>query len=204
MTETPTVFKAWAGVMGDVQAVRKTDRNESQRFLFRGIDAVMNAAGPAMRKHGVTVVPHVLTRKLTDVQLSKRTATAVHLKVRYTVYGPGGDSFSGEVYAEAMDMGDKATAKAMSVAYRTFLLQSLTIPTDEPDPDADSYEREAPARPKVDRTKQAKEQCRAVVNAYCKPLGLDPNEVAKAYGAQGGQLEPDALRVWLEQTYPTE
>jgi hypothetical protein len=47
---------------------------------------------------------------------------------------------------EAFDMGDKATAKAMSVAYRTCLLQALTIPTDDPDPDESSYEQ-APAAP---------------------------------------------------------
>lgn len=40
-----------------------------------------------------------------------------------------------------MDSGDKATAKAMSVAFRTALLQALCLPTDEIDPDAESYER---------------------------------------------------------------
>lgn len=210
MTDKPTVFEAWSAVMGDVQAIRKKDRNDAQRFLFRGIDAVMNAAGPALRKHGVTVVPRVLSRKITDVQLKSRTATGVHVKVRYTVYGPAGDSFFGEVYAEAMDMGDKATAKAMSVAYRTFLLQALTVPTDEPDPDADSYEQSAPAKPKgrgrnnPSDSQVAKERCRAVVNAYCRAIGLDPNEVAKAYASQGGKLDPSELRAWLEQTYPTE
>lgn len=210
MADKPTVFEAWSAVMGDVQAIRKKDRNDTQHFLFRGIDAVMNATGPALRKHGVTIIPHVLARKIVDVQLKSRTATGAHLKVQYTVHGPAGDSFSGEVYAEAMDMGDKATAKAMSVAYRTFLLQALTVPTDEPDPDADTYEREAPARPKAPKKGElseqqvAKERCRAVVNAYCKPLRLDPNEVAKAYAEQGGKLDPNELRAWLEQTYPTE
>jgi hypothetical protein len=47
-----------------------------------------------------------------------------------------------------MDSGDKATAKAMSVAMRTALLQALCLPTDEPDPDATSYER-APRAAKV-------------------------------------------------------
>ena len=42
---------------------------------------------------------------------------------------------------EVVDSGDKATAKAMSVAFRTALLQALCLPTDEPDPDASSYER---------------------------------------------------------------
>jgi hypothetical protein len=41
-------------------------------------------------------------------------------------------------------MSDKATAKAMSVAYRTFLLQVLALPTDDPDPDADYIDRGAP------------------------------------------------------------
>lgn len=202
MTTKPSVFEAWAAVMGEVQAVRKADRNEAQRFLFRGIDSVMNAVGPALRKHGVTVTPTVLSRKLTDVQLKSRTATGVHLKVRYTVYGPAGDSFAGTVYAEAMDMGDKATAKAMSVAYRTFLLQSLTIPTDEPDPDAESFEQAAPATRKPSKEQVAKEKCRAITAAHCKPLGLDPAEVARAYGQAGGKLDPDELRAWLEQTYP--
>ena len=47
---------------------------------------------------------------------------------------------SGLVAAEAFDSGDKATAKAMSVALRTFLLQLLALPTDEPDPDSFTYE----------------------------------------------------------------
>jgi hypothetical protein len=41
-----------------------------------------------------------------------------------------------------MDWGDKGTPKAMSVAFRTFLLQALTIPTDEAEPDAQVYERD--------------------------------------------------------------
>jgi hypothetical protein len=40
-----------------------------------------------------------------------------------------------------MDFGDKGTPKAMSVAYRTLLIQGLCIPTGEADPDSTSYER---------------------------------------------------------------
>jgi hypothetical protein len=46
-----------------------------------------------------------------------------------------------------MDSGDKGTAKAMSVAYRILLLQSLIIPTDDRDPDQDSYERAVAPNP---------------------------------------------------------
>jgi hypothetical protein len=65
----------------------------------------------------------------------------VKVKVTYTFIGASGDSIKATVVGEAMDSGDKATAKAMSVAFRTALLQALSLPTDEPDPDATSYER---------------------------------------------------------------
>lgn len=141
-TEKPTVHEAWSHVMGDVQGIAKKDRNEQQRFLFRGIDAVMNAVGPALRTHGVTVVPVNVAREMRDTQTTqgKSTRECVVL-VTYRVTGPAGDSFEGMAPGESLDSGDKATAKAMSVAYRTFLLQALTIPTDEPDPDSQTYER---------------------------------------------------------------
>ncbi len=56
-----------------------------------------------------------------------------------------------------MDGGDKATAKAMSVAFRIALLQALALPTSEPDPDSSSYERSprmtAPIRDKASASK---------------------------------------------------
>ena len=47
--------------------------------------------------------------------------------------------FAPVVIGEAGDSGDKATPKAMSVALRTALLQTLMLPTDEPDPDSFTY-----------------------------------------------------------------
>lgn len=139
-----TVYEAWSAVMASVQAIGKDSRNKSQGFNFRGIDAVMNAAGPAMREHGVIVIPSLRSIHYRDVtSASKGSAMReVTVQVGYTIIGPEGDGIDfGSVPAEALDSGDKATAKAMSVAYRTFLLQALTIPTDETDPDEHSYER---------------------------------------------------------------
>jgi hypothetical protein len=148
-----TVYEAWALVMADVQAIRKEDRNEQQRYLFRGIDAVLLAVGPALRKHQVTVIPTataVETERYTTAKGGQMQGVIVRMV--YTVYGPEGDSFVGAAYGQAADAGDKAVAKAEAVAYRTFLLQSLTVPTDDPDPDAATHERakgeggEAPKR----------------------------------------------------------
>lgn len=136
------VFEAFSKVMGDVQGIRKGERNQMQGFNFRGIDTVLNAVGPALREHGVIIVPDAVSIETERYQTAKGAVMqGVIAHMRYTVIGPEGDTFSGSAYGQASDSGDKAVAKAESVAYRTFLLQALTVPTDEPDPDMQSHDR---------------------------------------------------------------
>ena len=147
-----TIYQALASVMQDVQGVAKRDRNAAQGFNFRGIDAVVNAVGPAFRRHNVFALPNVLNVNNSVVLTGKdrKETTRVELLVEYSFVGPEGDVIRATVAAEAFDSGDKATAKAMSVAFRTALLQVLCLPTDEPDPDHDTYERGAEiARPET-------------------------------------------------------
>jgi hypothetical protein len=145
-TKAPSIIQALASVMEDVQSVGKKDRNSAQGFSFRGIDAVVNAVAPALRKHQVIVVPNVLEHEYASVEIGKNRTPMSHvtLKVLYKFIGQNGDYVEAVVLAEAMDSGDKAISKAMSVAFRTALLQSLALPTNEPDPDASSYERSTP------------------------------------------------------------
>jgi len=136
-----TAAQAILAVMNEVQAVGKNDRNQAQGFNFRGIDAVVNAVGPALRKHGAFVVPTILDSVTDVVQTNNgKSANYVRLHVQFDVYAEAGAPVTGSVYAESMDHGDKAAPKAMSVALRTFLLQLLCLPTNEPDPDSHSYE----------------------------------------------------------------
>jgi hypothetical protein len=127
-------------VMGAVRAVGKDGVNAHQNFKFRGIDAVVNAIGPALREAGGFIVPTV-THSTHEVAQSAKggVLNTVRLQVDYAVYGQEGGPVTGSVSAEAFDSGDKATAKCMSVAYRTFMLQLFCLPTDEPDPDASTY-----------------------------------------------------------------
>jgi hypothetical protein len=128
-------------VMQDVQGVGKNDRNAQQGFNFRGIDAVLNHVGPSLRKHGGFIVPNVLSSEETVGQTAKGSVINIsRVKVAYSICAAEGEPVTGTVVAEAFDSGDKATAKAMSVALRTFLIQLLALPTDEPDPDSYSYE----------------------------------------------------------------
>jgi hypothetical protein len=137
------IAQALSEVMKAVGGIAKKDKNTSQGFNFRGIDSVVNAVSPQLQKFGVIVVPSVEDYEYATVEIGRnRTAMGhVRIKVKYTFIGSNGDAIATTVVGEAMDSGDKATAKAMSVAFRTALLQALCLPTDEPDPDASSYER---------------------------------------------------------------
>lgn len=193
----PTVLEAWLHVMGEVQAIRKQQRNARQGFSFRGIDDVMNAVGPALRKHGVAVIPTRVDAGHERISLaSGKGATEVRVGVTYSIIGPTGDRIDGYSVGESMDTGDKATAKAMSVAYRTFLLQALTIPTDEPDPDLEVHEQRQP-----DPVEMARAACRVTLADFCDRNGIDQNQAAEAYTKAGGTADPNQLRQWLENTY---
>ena len=140
---TGQIHEALAGVMADVSHVAKRDVNQHQRFHVRGIDAVVNAVGPVLRKHHVTVRPVVQHVSYDVVQTTTgKPATACRVIVDYVFGAPDGSEITATVAAEAWDSGDKAAPKAMSVAFRTALLQTLALPTDEPDPDSHTYERQ--------------------------------------------------------------
>lgn len=163
MSEQPSVHEAFLRVQADVQGIAKKDQNTQQRFSFRGIDAVMNAVGPILREHRVFIIPRALSIS-TERYESKGGAGMKNstVEMEYTVFGPKGDSFTGSAYGEAADSGDKSVSKAQSVAYRTFLLQGLTVPTQERDPDHDVHER-APIQQSP--IQQAKSELAALLNA---------------------------------------
>lgn len=180
-------------VMEDVQGVAKRDRNQAQGFNFRGIDAVLNHVGPAIRKHGGFIVPSIINSETTVGTLSSGKPTnMVRLHVQFAVYGSEGEPIVGDVAAEAFDTGDKATAKAMSVALRTFLLQLLALPTDEPDPDSFSYEA-TPAVVDVDALLKTIDSYEGALAVYeSERLKGSSQAVLDAIKAKGVALKPAA------------
>ena len=57
------IYETINAVMAEIGAVGKNSRNEQQRFMYRGIDAVMNAINPALIKHRLFVVPEILEQR---------------------------------------------------------------------------------------------------------------------------------------------
>jgi hypothetical protein len=157
------VVEAIIAVMREVRAVGKDGRNTQQNYNFRGIDATVNALGPAMRKHGLIVSPQVKEFEYGTIEVGSNRTRQGHVQVRvvYTFHHSNPTTgelttLAVEVPGESMDSGDKCTAKAMSVAFRIALLQTFALPTDEPDPDESSYERSSGLPPlTADVVKQA-------------------------------------------------
>lgn len=124
------VHQAIVAVSVGVGAVGKGGMQ--QGFAFRGIDDVLNAVSPVMRTHGLTLFPSKVERiRGSSTFKGGGTANVIDLVVDYTFTGPDGSQIVVQVASEATDSLDKATAKAMSVALRTCLIQTFAIPTVE-------------------------------------------------------------------------
>lgn len=145
MSEPATIREALVNVSKAVGAVRKDGYNKGQGFNFRGIDHVVNAVHPHLVANGIVTIPVLRSVDYAPVTIGKNAtpATSVRVVAGYEFHGPAGDSFTAVVAAEGNDAADKGTAKAMSVALRTALLQTLMLPTDEVDPDS-SYDEQVP------------------------------------------------------------
>lgn len=189
MSGKPSVVEALAAVMRAVPAVGKDDRNTQQGFNYRGIDGVLNAVGPALREHGVVVMPEVQDVEYSTEEVGSRRSRVgfVRVTVKYRFIGPAGDELCCVVAGEAMDAGDKATPKAMSVAFRTALLQVLAIPTHEPDPDSQSYERSTAPDPAPGADERMKRMVDELDGVY-----LDDWKAWKS-GHKGWHRTPDGV-----------
>ena len=137
--DKPMIYDAICGVMEDIGIVGKNDYNKQQGFKYRGIDAVMNALNPAMIKHKIFCVPEILEQSREERQ-TKNGASLIYsvCKIRYHFYAADGSQVEAVVIGEGMDSGDKATNKAMSVAFKYACFQTFCIPTEDmmDDPDA--------------------------------------------------------------------
>lgn len=163
------IYTLIPAVMQDLGAVAKEQYADMGRdktgkakgYAFRGVDDVMNAINPVLRKHQVFVVPEVLeeTREQTTSQYGSVMHYAI-LKIRYTFFAPDGSSVQAVTIGEGMDSGDKASNKAMAVAFKYALFQVFCIPTEEMGmDDPDRYRPEAEQGKPFDAVAEIKAFC---------------------------------------------
>lgn len=144
-TENPKIYAAIAGVIADCGVVGKDKVNKQQGFKYRSVDDVFNALHPALAKNKVVIIPTVVERHCEEVGKTKNGTSILKVicKVKYDICAEDGSHVTSIIYGEGMDMGDKATNKAMAIAYKYLCFQVFCIPTEEmSDPDAESLEGE--------------------------------------------------------------
>jgi hypothetical protein len=165
------IYQSIAAVMADIGAVGKNSKNAQQGFMFRGIDAVMNALKPALAKNRVFVVPKILSSEREERTTTKgATLFYVRCTIEYTFYAEDGTHVEAVVIGEAMDSGDKATNKAMSIAFKYACFQVFCIPTEEmADPDAECHEVQAKTTSKPEVKAEAKTEVKQEAKPEPKP-----------------------------------
>lgn len=172
------IYEAISATMNDVGAIGKNTRNTQQGFMFRGIDAVMNALQPALIKNHIFVVPEVLEQTREERQSSKGGNLIYSIcKIKYTFYAEDGTSVSAVVIGEGMDSGDKATNKAMSIAFKYACFQVFCIPTEEmKDPDAECHEVRPKKAEDVASMKISDVKVKSIMTK-CEQDGINPEVV---------------------------
>jgi len=143
------IFQLIPKVMSEISAVGKEGVNTNQKYKFRAIDDVMNAAHPVFARNGVFCAPEVIEKESQDrLSASGATIIRVLLTVRHTFFAGDGSSIPVVTVDEKIDSGDKASNKAMTAAYKYALCELLCIPTkDIAEGDLDSPDAGTDIRP---------------------------------------------------------
>lgn len=140
------IYEAISRCMEEIGAVGKDAVNKQQGFKYRGIDAVMNAINPALIKNHVFIVPEVLDQSREE-RTTKSGGALIYsvCRIKYTFYAEDGSCIEAVTVGEGMDSGDKATNKAMAIAFKYACFQVFCIPTEEmKDPDEETPDTEKP------------------------------------------------------------
>lgn len=191
------VYKAISEVSGEMlTGIAKDRKNQQQGFMFRGIDAVYNALAPALVKHGLLILPRITSRTVTE-RATKSGGALFYVVVEAEfdfVSTEDGSKHTVKTYGEAMDSGDKATNKAMSIAYKYAAFQAFCIPTEDTAIDADATAHNVASQPRNNQPQSAQQQSKQpldtlegqTLNAVAQWLseGLTVEHVAERLGSK--------------------
>jgi hypothetical protein len=201
------IYQAINAVQKDLvaQGISKANRNTQQGYNFRGIDDVYNALSPLLSKHGLCILPRMISRSCQERTNAKGTAlfyVTVEAEFDFVAVEDGSKHVI-RTFGEAMDSGDKATNKAMSAAYKYACIQAFSIPT-EGDNDADATthdvapekpaQPEKPAKPKATPEQSASHIEKVVGQGKAADMAIRLSELPK----------PDLDAVWALLTPDTQ
>lgn len=176
-----------------IEGIGKNRHNsQGAGYKFRGIDDVYQAISPLLAKHGLCIIPRMMTR-ICDERQSKSGGALFYVTVEAEfdfVSAEDGSKHTARTFGEAMDSGDKATNKAMSAAYKYAAFQTFAIPTEgNPDADAETHEVASDAS-KAALAKIKSTKTVAELTALFKSMGEDDRaSLVSTFSARRAELE---------------
>lgn len=182
-TTVPAIYQAMAAVQSDLArtGVGKDGINREQRFQFRKWDDVQQALAAALAARKV-IGPHPFIHAHHDSEHTLRSgATARRVLVEGSIRflsGVDGSSIEWNGFGEAMDVGDKATSKAITMLVKYAVLHGFCIPLEGiEDPDAETHETaSAPRAAQPEDIESIRKQCADLdidLDAFCRYLRID-------------------------------
>ena len=146
----PHVYRAINAITAalSTSGIPKSRVNPQDQYTYRSIDDVLGRLAPLLARHRLCVLPRVMRRESIDrAGDGNSVLISVHVLVAFDlVSARDGSRHTVGTSGEAVDVSDKATAKALSAAYKSAMLQTFCVPvsgTDEAD--ADSHRLRMPA-----------------------------------------------------------
>lgn len=147
--ENKKIIESLSNIMTEIGAIGKSRKSMGVDFAYRGIDDVMNELHPLLSKNQVLTVPEVVEHHREE-RLTSKSKTMIYsiMTVKIHFIAVDGSEVVATVVGEGMDTSDKASNKALAVAYKYACFQVLCIPTEDmakADPDGYIPEESRPS-----------------------------------------------------------
>jgi len=170
--------------------IGKDDKNQQQGYAFRGIDSIVNKVGPIFSALGIMVAP--VTRLISSEEVTSAKGARGYRVIVETVWTfsihvdrqsagevrfPETSSITAQTMGESIDYSDKALNQAQTQSFKNALVQVLTIPTGEVDPDElspDTAHEKSPADEILETLLESmnRNQARKYTGEAMKALGV--------------------------------
>jgi hypothetical protein len=187
------IYKKIPLIMGEVGHIAKTKKNQSQGYMFRGIDDVMAALQGLLTKHNVFYCPSVIGETREERQSAKGGLLIYTiLRVEYLFYASDGSSVKVTTVGEAMDSGDKSSNKALASALKYALTQLFCIPT-EGDNDVENSDPEPTSK------KATAAQLMLLAETIKKFPHIDVKAIAASMGIRKETMTPEQCVKLIEE-----
>jgi hypothetical protein len=203
-----------------VGTIEKTGRNSQQNYAFIEQAQIVAELRPQLAKWGVVIIPETVGRTVDRYTKTvpgykpndppKEQAT-IHANVvsRYTVVNADNpdEKFTSEWDGgEALDTSDKATNKAITASYKTYVMKLFNISDKE---DADSESPEVPAQrsnePRyeaVEEPEPATKLQKAQITSWLRSKGVEDKDIVKTlyddFGIVGDLTRDEGNRILTE------